>query len=74
MTDTDTGIRNNPEKVSNMQKTNPKSYKQRQGRKRCVRSYADMTIYAIGPATLMPKMCHHKLPTIIVTSLALSNV
>ena len=43
-------------------------------RKKALRSYADMTIYAIGPARLVPKMCHHKLPTTIVTSLALSNI
>jgi len=36
--------------------------------------YADMTIYAIDPATLGTKMCHHKLPTTIVPLLTLSNV
>ena len=37
-----------------------------------LKSYADMTIYAIGPAGLVPTMCHHKLPAAIVTSLTLS--
>ena len=36
-------------------------------------SYADMIIYTIGPATLVPTMCHCKLPKAIVTSLTLSN-
>jgi len=33
-----------------------------------------MTIYmyAIGPAGLVPTMCHHQLPTAIVMSLTLS--
>jgi len=35
--------------------------------------YADMIIYTIGPATLVPTMRHHKLTTTIVTSLTLSN-
>jgi len=35
--------------------------------------YADMIIYAIDPARLVPTMCHYKLPTAIVTSLIFSN-
>ena len=46
--------------------TNPKSYKQDQ--------YTDLTIYAIDPARLVPKMCHHKLPTTVVTLLTLSDI
>ena len=34
-------------------------------RKEGLKSYADMTIYAIDPARLVPAMCHHKLPTAI---------
>jgi len=40
-------------------------------RKEGLKIYADMTIYAIDPARLVPKMCHHNLPTIILTSLTL---
>jgi len=40
---------NNPEKVSSMQKTKPQATN-----KRADKLYADMTIYAIGPATLVP--------------------
>jgi len=40
-------------------------------RKEGLKVYADMTIYAIDPARLVPKMCHHNLPTTIVTSLTL---
>ena len=54
-----------PEKVSNMQRTEPNSYKQDQ---RGRTENADMTIYAIGPARLAPTMCHHQLPTTIDTS------
>jgi len=55
-----------------MQKTNPKSYKQDQeGR---VEHYADMKIYTVDQARLVPKMCPHKLPTTLVKSLTLSNV
>ena len=52
-------------------KTKPKSTNET--RKEGLKKYADMTIYALDPARLVPTMCHHKLPTTIVTSLILSN-
>ena len=49
---------NDPEKLSKMRKTNPKSNKwDQEGR---AEIYADITIYATDPARLVPKMCHHK--------------
>ena len=62
---------NNPEILSNMQKTNPKSYKRDQ--EEGLKSYADMTMYTIDPARLVPIRCHHKLPAAIVTSLTLAT-
>jgi len=41
-------------------------------RKEVLKSYANMTIYAIGQARLVPTMCHCK-PTTTATSLTLSN-
>jgi len=35
-----------------------------------LKNYADMIVYAVGPARLVPAMCHRKLPTTIVTSQA----
>ena len=63
---------NGPEKISNMQRTNPKNYKRDQ--EGGAESYADMTIYAIDPAGTVSTMCSHKLPTTIVTFLILSNL
>jgi len=51
-----------------MQKTNPTT---NETRKEGLKSYADMTIYE---ARLVPKICHHKLPTTIVTSLTLRDI
>jgi len=55
---------NDPEKVSNVQKTNQRATKET--RKEGQKIYADMIICAIGPARPVPTMCH---PTTIVTSL-----
>jgi len=60
---------NDPEKVSNVQKTNQRATNK--NRKEGLRSYADMTIYPLDPARLV---CCHKLPTTVVTSRTLSNV
>jgi len=38
-----------------------------------LKSYADLIIYAIGPARLVPTMRHRKCPTTVVTSLTLSS-
>ena len=63
---------NDPEKLSKMQKTNPKNCKwDQEGR---AEIYADITIYATDPARLVSKICHHKLHTTIATSLTLSNI
>ena len=45
----------------------------RDTRKEVLKRYADMTIFAIGPARLVPTMCHHKLPTTIVILPTLIN-
>ena len=63
---------NDPEKISNMQKTNQRTANET--RKKGLKRYAAMTIFTIEPARLMPKMGHHKLPTTIVTSLTLRYV
>ena len=52
--------RNGSEKVSNVQKTNPKTATET--RKEGLKKYTDM---AIDPARLVPKMCHHNLPTLL---------
>ena len=64
-------VGNEPAKVSNVQKTEPKSNKRDQ---EVLKNYAagDMAIYAIDPAKLVPTMCHCKLPTTIFTLLTLS--
>jgi len=56
---------NDPEKVLNVQKTNPKSDKGDQ------EMSGPHTM--LDPARPVPTMCHHKLRTAIVISLALSN-
>ena len=45
----------------------PKELQTRPCRKEGLKSSADMTIYAIDPARLVPTMCHYKLPTTIAT-------
>ena len=62
---------NDPAKVLNMLKQNQRAASET--RKEVLKIYADMLIYALGPAKLVPTMCHHKLTTAIVTSLTLSN-
>ena len=49
---------NDPEKVSNGQRTNQREMWP--GRK-CWEGYTDRTICTLGPATLVPTMCHRKL-------------
>jgi len=63
---------NDPEKVSNVKKTNWKATNKT--RKEGLTRYADMTIHAIDPAGAVSTMCPHKLPTTIVTFLILSNL
>jgi len=57
--------------VLNMLKQNQRAASET--RKEVLKIYADMIIYAIGPARLVATMCHHKLPTTSVTLLTLSN-
>ena len=48
---------NDSEKISNVQMTNQSTI--HETRKEGLKSYVDLTIYAIDPAMLVPTMCHH---------------
>ena len=61
---------NNPEKVSNMQKTNKRATNETSKE---LKGHAGMIICPTDPTGLLPTMYHHRLPTAIVTLLRLSN-